>query len=1465
MKNIFFLLSILLGQVVYCQAQRLGDFLTNLVAPLDKTEISSGFLWDKGTNGLAEPAVFDGILRDSVYLQPQTFGFLYVQARNAFVGSGANPLPHPDTYMDYVDRFTGTDTIPLAAFALQYHRIHKTALDSNLFVLQGEQLFDVPGRPQSPYWKDTMLAFVPLKTDAWHSTVYFTLPTVLLWQNLGWSDPLLQADFDDGQGWLTITAGETYPIQYLTSGAKTIRTRMQEGNTILEGQSILFVAETAVEERGGGPNYPVDTPEDIIPIPGGGGDLRIFYGSPCNKLLKPFILVEGFELVDDPMQFTNRLNNLLVEKIAVISSDPTLPLGEWLYTQGYDIVWVNLFSIQDPIQNNAEVVKAAIQVVNNIKAANGSSEPNMIMGVSAGGVITNYMFRKTNSVPFDHQCEKFFTYDAPLRGANIPVSVQCLLQHINYIASDYGQNILAGNPNIAAAFNALTSPFARQTLIYRFYYPPNPNDSDDGRLDSGEHDAFMAEVDALGPLPIRHIALANGSPDDTNRENISPGSLMFNVNTSGDATVFVFPGPLLFVDIEFNANGFAIPDITNDRIYDGNLKVKLNGFRIKQFPLDVEVDAADKTYDTAPGGSSNLAIFAVNVLNGTPVPNLEVPVLPNGQSIPVAMSPVAVTTYATHYCFVPTRSAIAADDGISINGTFECGLGTSDRCTMNTEPTGLPDNYGVSTPEINQDHVYLDARIGDIIVDEATGANLIPGGLLPDILSTYYNVGLPVQSGIPAITISSSSGKLSINNNGKVAYAAGSEPDAYLNLLRAYTKCEATVTVEQDAQLVIGADDNTRHGVLTILNGSSLHIKPGGTLRVTSNQSALVIREGATLILDPGAHIILESPESQIRIEGKLIYNGDFNFSGLGYFNFDGTHTLEFGPAATHFQLNGAQPFHRCMKLDNSAVLVLPDGIDLLLDNGGVEYHGGSSILLGTGSDATCTNIRFYSLNTGGAPCLLGPAKPGNILIDFCQFEDVEQAVQIYGGLGNNPFLNQNNLTISNSTFANYDIGCDISHRHGVNMLNCNFDGGGIGNAGPYALFSNFNFTTLLRNCTITGHSSNSQVSNLSAFDILTDSEMYQGVSVNGGFLFWMDGGTISNCDIGISNRSTDMLAHPGTTYAPANLILTHMATLEDCLSGISMEGNATQGLVMASCARFKWNMFGISGSDITLLIDPTLMNPNPLFEPLPNTFTKYGLGPGGAQNKYLSICYSLKNPGGSIPATRNFWGLSDGLGGIVADANPPFSFNVRMNPAPGTACTSSHPVIPVSWSPAQTTEPRECEPEEACPTPADCWNDCLLPTDLESTVRSQFQEGLEYVLAEQMGEGYDAFVPVSDLWQPDMTSGYTDNCRTYIQAARSLTEGENFSGEQRFIQKSEARATIKIQPNPSSGMVKIVLPESNCRVRIFNALGHLVYETVASESCQVSTASWNQGLYIVEVKPENATVPERTKLLVQR
>ena len=1434
MKNILFLLSILLGQPMLCQAQRLGGFLGNLVAPLDKTEISSGFLWDKGLNGFAEPALFDGILRDSICLQPATFGFLYAQARNAFVGTGVNPLPHPDVYMNFVKRHTGTDTVPLVALVLRYHRIHKDAVDSNLLSLQNEQLFDVPGRTQSPYLQDTLFAFVPLKTEAWHTTVHFTLPTELIWQNMGWSDPLLQANFDDGQGWQTLTAGQTYTVEYDSGGVKAIQTRIQQGSTILEAQSIIIVAEQPVQERGEGPNYS-ETPEDTIAIPGGGGDLRVFYGSPCNKMVKPFIIVEGFELTDNPEIFRRRLEVLLTSEDVITNS--SLKLGEWLYAQGYDIVWVNLFDIQGDIQDNAEVVKAAVQKINQIKAANGSSDPNMIMGVSAGGIITKYMLAKTNSVPFDHQCEKFFSYDAPLRGANIPLAVQCLLHHINYIASKNDQDVLGSNPDVAGAFIGLNSPFARQTLLYRFTYE-NGNEV----LSSQEHEDFMAELDALGGIPIRHIALANGSTDNATRTNISEGSHLFNLNTLGTLLTFGW-WPLFlpyYIKVELHADGYALSNNPSSLVYDGNFSVIVDGVKVKEYALYVE-NERDKAYDTAPGGSSTEALVGLDRLNGKTVGDIGIPYLPVIDRW-VTMSNLSVTTYASHYCFIPTRSAISAGGGISLNGPFSCGQGSSSRCTMSTEDTPLPAEYKVSTAEKNQDHVFLDARIGDVLVDELDAAHLIPGGLFPSNLSTYYNAGLPVQSGIPTITISTGSGQLSINNTGRVGYSNGNEPVSPSNMFNAYTKCNAVINVENGAKLVVGADGGIKHGILTVTSGSIVHIKSGGILYVTSNTSHLIIKNGATLILDAGAIVRLESPGSSITIQGDLVVNGDITFGGLGYFHFAQGNRLVYGPGYNIFNLTGMGKDKRFVHL--SADVLIEDGHRLNWQNGLLEAPSGT-LLFTTGAGLDFNSMTLTGGDSGGLT-VIEARETGAVNLLDCKVEKLVLPIIGMDGLGCN---------IGVCEFSQYYVGVTWENAFAVIVSNTSFDGGGA--SATTALQMKDIFVLFLNYDQFFGHL------DPSITGIVTDGDLSLGipaVNLDNLVACMVKGCTFSNNSIGIKSDNP-------TTATTANVYAYGATTFSQNEAGIYLVGDNTRGTVLADCVTFDQNRNGIRGRDIALMIDSWNSKTFAFDSDSPNQFIRAdGAGPGSTEN-HVRICYELKGVGGSNMMRNNFWGIT--AAGAPQPDPTPLNFLFLLN----AACNASVPPMPL-LTPIATRNifcPLDQTPASfSTPFPG---SECMLSVGSGGAgnpirVHEQFHLGTFLMKSDSVEAGIEALRPVAALWNTTISS-FTGNCQQYIRVAKAFVDASDSNppnlqrpGGERS--KITASGNLLISPNPASNAVLLQLSPAMHQVRIWDGFGNLCHQATASDTYRFETASWQSGIYIVETVAADGS-RRSGKLVIQR
>ncbi len=1414
MKNIFILLSILLGQPMFCQAQRLGDFLNNLVAPLDKTEITSNFLWDQGLNGFAEPVIFDGIIRDSICLQPTTFGFLYVQARNAYVGTGPNPLPHPDVYMDYVNRYTGTDTIPMAALALRYHRILQNAVDSNLLTLQNEQLFDVQGRTQSPYGQDTLFAFVPLKSNAWQTTVHFTLPTELVWQNLGWSSPLLQADFGDGQGWQTLAAGQTYTIEYDSGGVKNIMTRIQQGSTRLEGQSIILVADEPAEDRDGGPNYPA-LPNDTIRIIDS-NDIRIYYGSPCNRLLKPFIIVEGFELANDPERFGSRLRDLLSTDNVITGS--SLKFGEWLFSQGYDVVWVNLFDIQDRIQNNADILKAALQRINQIKAANGSSEPNMIMGVSAGGIITKYMLAKTNTVPFDHQCEKFFSYDAPLRGANIPLSVQCLLQHVNYIGTANGLDLFSSNELAGAAFKGLTSHFARQTLLYRFSYE-NGNQV----LSSQEHDDFMAEMDALGAVPIRHIALSNGSIDDNMRENITEGSHLFNVKTEGDLLTIGFPFPTIYyIQVELEANGYALSNDPNSLVYDGNFKVKLNSVPIKQYPLNVK-NGRDKAYDTAPGGSSTLALSSLAGLDGMIVEDIGIPYLPVLDRW-VTMSNLSVTTYATHYCFIPTASAISAGSDAPLNGPLSCGDGSANRCSMSTEATPLPGDYGVSTPEVNQDHVFLDARIGDIIAEEVDASNLIPGGLLPDNLNAYYNIGLPVQSGIPTITISTGNGRLTVNNTGKVAYATGNEPVSPLNQLRAYTKCNAVITVENGAKLSIGADAGVKDGILNVNSGSTVHIKSGGILHITSEQSMLHIKSGAQLILDPGAIVRLESSGANIRIEGDLVVNGDINFQGLGFFDFGTGNRLVFGPGYKTFNLSGAGKDKRFVRL--SADVIVNNANRLHWSNGLVEVGGTLLISQGAGLNFNLMTLQGLGVGTYSAVDAL---ESGTMNFQGCEILNLADAITGRRGLG---------CTVNSCTFSNNTAwGVYWTDAFEVSVRNSMFNGTNSG----MALFMENLFRLEVKNSFISGHLSPIQ-------GVINDDKLMiatPAINLYNVFVCLLNNSHFSGNTVAVKAAdplgevTSSVIAYGGTSFLNND-------------AAIFVNGTATGGVVLADCTVFQDNLNGIRGRDITLMID-SWNTKNTIFDTdSPNRFIRDNVPQGGMTAGHVRICYEQKAAGGSNLMRNNFWGISNASG---TPGNDPTPLNfLSLLDANCSGVVAVPQLAPFSSkNPICTADERPPSFEDAFPG-SECSVSVSEGGVSTASVHEQFHFGAFLLKADSVQEAVEVLRPVAALWQADL-SGFPENCQQYIQVAKALVDGSDNSLPDGDLPRPGGDRTQKVSsdqlliaPNPAYGSTLVYLSEASSQLSVWDANGTLMHQAIPGETAtyRIEMGGWKPGIYLV-------------------
>jgi hypothetical protein len=147
----------------YAQNQTLPEQLAYAHAPLDKTQLNSGCLWNL-TVPLADPRRFKTPPGDSNYMNMDVFGFLYGCMAGASTPYG-DALPSPSVYLDRMSPATNSHDVALALFVWRYDQIRPDAIDRNLIRYENGQFFDIPNRPFSPYFQDTLFAAAPLQSS----------------------------------------------------------------------------------------------------------------------------------------------------------------------------------------------------------------------------------------------------------------------------------------------------------------------------------------------------------------------------------------------------------------------------------------------------------------------------------------------------------------------------------------------------------------------------------------------------------------------------------------------------------------------------------------------------------------------------------------------------------------------------------------------------------------------------------------------------------------------------------------------------------------------------------------------------------------------------------------------------------------------------------------------------------------------------------------------------------------------------------------------------------------------------------------------------------------------------------------------------------------------------------------------------------------------------------------------------
>jgi hypothetical protein len=553
----------------------LRQFLDHVFAPLDKSLVPTPFLEEYGRRYLPLD-VFNGTLTDSSLTTIRAFRLAY-----ATVGTGGvtSQVPLP-TLADLNTRLrtqeAASEAIPIVVQRIDYATLRPDALTAGLLAAQNGQLYDVPGRTQSPYQLRTLFMASPARSWTRTGDVSFVFAQNLHVQSGGGSVNKLSIDFGDGRGYLPVTWGQPIGTNYCTAGTKRVKVRVTYYQSIKAGLATHDADTTGMQPQvlpgiytsyeshfdlevqapGCAPNARYSDPQRVITFgptsQHSGGKVYIRYGDVNRtQLLRPLIVAEGYDisaiaphlqtnygiadfLSDINPQFGYKLYN----DLQAAARPNGLPNG----ATGYDIVFIDYADGTDDIRRNAALFQEVVARVNQEKAANGSSEKNVVLGISMGGLVARYgLAQMERATPNSSDTRLLITQDSPHRGANTPLGLQALtrqgyatiaaqiLSGLNVAWSLVGADVA---PELFEANALLDAPATQQLLLVRAL-----------ELGAGPAAYFWSQANTFinndyqpmvsGTFPYRFVATSLGSQCAT-------GSLSPTTNCCASATPAFF-------------------------------------------------------------------------------------------------------------------------------------------------------------------------------------------------------------------------------------------------------------------------------------------------------------------------------------------------------------------------------------------------------------------------------------------------------------------------------------------------------------------------------------------------------------------------------------------------------------------------------------------------------------------------------------------------------------------------------------------------------------------------------------------------------------------------------------------------------------------------------------------------------------------------------------------------------------
>ena len=337
--------------------------------------------------------------------------------------------------------FNGYSLLVFDVALYEYNTLSESAIQNGIISFSNGR-FITQNNSVSPFVSKYLFAGATDNSRITTTSVSFAI-NILPESNVSYSS--IEIDPGDGGGFRVFSAPNVVNCIYTTEGYKEIILKATlPGGSVLFSHSLIYIQteETFSPNYAGSTvcHYPYEPFSETYNGIEVSAKVQFDYHSASSQLEKPFIVVEGF----DPVALGGILNHFN-QGSTWKEGDFDDVLGcTYLYSDlinyirsidnDCDIVYVNWNNSEADIRANAKLLKTIINTVNSRKHAISSTNPNILMGRSMGGLVSRYALTDMESNNIDHEVISFISNDAPYHGASIPIGAMYAVRElIDYI------------------------------------------------------------------------------------------------------------------------------------------------------------------------------------------------------------------------------------------------------------------------------------------------------------------------------------------------------------------------------------------------------------------------------------------------------------------------------------------------------------------------------------------------------------------------------------------------------------------------------------------------------------------------------------------------------------------------------------------------------------------------------------------------------------------------------------------------------------------------------------------------------------------------------------------------------------------------------------------------------------------------------------------------------------------------